>query len=160
PFLPGPQDGELIGGGQVAVAVMENVGDGEVVIERGQHKHDARQQHGGESCDSGAAGGFTETSRSGILTEQCNQACQERVRTQAERQHQRKASYLRHQGNPKVSLCIFSEKWVLCKPRETRELFACELRLPGQPRAAVPTRATSPADSPVRANRGCRRPWK
>ncbi len=44
-FLPRPEHGKLIGGGQVAVAVMENVGDGEVVVERGEHQHDARQQH-------------------------------------------------------------------------------------------------------------------
>ena len=35
-FLTGPQHGELIGGRQVAVAVMEDIGDGEIVVERGQ----------------------------------------------------------------------------------------------------------------------------
>ena len=73
-FLTGPQHGELVGGGQVAVAVMEDVGDGEVVVERGQHEDDASQQHGGERGDSGAAGGLTETSRSGIPPEQCQRS--------------------------------------------------------------------------------------
>ena len=73
-FLPGPEHGELVGGGQIAIAVMEDVGDGEVVVERGQHQNDAGQQHGGESGDSGAAGGFAQTSRSGVLAEQCQRS--------------------------------------------------------------------------------------
>ena len=85
PFLSGPQHGELIGGGQVAVAVMEDVGDGEIVAERGDYKNDGSQEHSGESGDSGAAGGLTETSRNGILSEQRQKACQERVRAQAQR---------------------------------------------------------------------------
>ncbi len=95
-FLTGPQDGKLISGGQVAIAVMEDVGDGEIVVKCGDYEDDARQQHGGESGDSGAAGSFTEPSRSSIPTEQRQKSCQERIRAQAERQQQRKASYLRH----------------------------------------------------------------
>ncbi len=99
-FLTGPQHGELIGGGQIAVAVMEDVGDREVVVERGHYEDDASQEHGGESSDSGAAGSLAETSRRGIPAEQRHKACQETVRTQAERQHQRKASDLRHRRKP------------------------------------------------------------
>jgi len=96
-----------IGGGQGTVAVMEDVGDGEIVVERGHDKNDARQQHGGERGDSSAAGSFTETSRRGVLTEQCQKACQERVRAQPKRQQQRKASDLRHRRNPTVPLQYF-----------------------------------------------------
>src|SRR5260370_22400130 len=44
PFLSGPQHGELIGGWEVTVAVMEDGVDGEVVAERGHYKNDGSQQ--------------------------------------------------------------------------------------------------------------------
>ena len=71
PFLARPQHGELIGGGQFAIAVMEDVGNGEVVAERGRDQDNGGQQHGAEGGNSGAAGGLTEAGRSGISAEQC-----------------------------------------------------------------------------------------
>ena len=39
-FLPRPQRGELVGDGQVAVAVVQDVGDGEVVAEGRHHQRE------------------------------------------------------------------------------------------------------------------------
>ena len=41
-FLPRPQRGELVWRGQIAIAVMINVGDGEVILEGAYHQDQGR----------------------------------------------------------------------------------------------------------------------
>ncbi len=60
-FLPGPQRRELIRSGKIAVAVVEDVGDGEIVAEGGDHQRDRGEQNCSENGHSCAAGGFSET---------------------------------------------------------------------------------------------------
>ncbi len=43
-FLPGPEHGELIRTGKIAVAVVEDVGDGEVVLEGADDEDDAKRE--------------------------------------------------------------------------------------------------------------------
>jgi hypothetical protein len=58
-FLPRPEHGELIGAGQFTVAVMEDVGEGEVVGEGRGHEDERREDHGSKNGNAGTAGSFT-----------------------------------------------------------------------------------------------------
>src|SRR5208282_2433937 len=69
-FLTRPQHGKLVRTGEIAVAVVKNVGDGEVVAESAYDEDHRREQDSGEGGDAGAAGGFADTLRS--LAESCD----------------------------------------------------------------------------------------
>ena len=77
PFLPGPEHGELICSRQVAIAVMENVGYGEIIAKSGEDQDDRRQQHGAESGNPGAARGFSQAHRTGVAAKQSKNTCEE-----------------------------------------------------------------------------------
>ena len=68
-FLSGPEHGELVGGGEIAIAVVVDVGDGEIVVEGGGYENEGRQQNDDESGNAGAAGGFTEAGGGGVAAE-------------------------------------------------------------------------------------------
>ena len=68
-FLSGPEDGELVGGGQLAVAVVVDVGDGEVVGKGGGDEHEGGEHDENEGGDAGAAGGFTQAGGSSVAAE-------------------------------------------------------------------------------------------
>ena len=91
-FLPRPEHGKLIGRGQIPVAVLEKIGNREVVLEGSRHQDDCGEQHGGESGDSGAASGFAQARRSGILPKQGQQPCQERIPGECECEQERETS--------------------------------------------------------------------
>ena len=123
-FLSGPEHGELVGGGQIAVAVMENVGDGEVVVEGGRHENDAGQQHGGEGGDAGAAGGFArgEPKRHPCRTMR-QQACQESNTHSGQAPAGAQSFRFETSREPhSIFDCIFSEKRVVCNPRVPPEV--------------------------------------
>ncbi len=63
-FLPRPQRGELVGRGQIAIAVMVDVGDGEIVLEGGGDQDDGRKKHQRKSGNARAARGFAQPFRS------------------------------------------------------------------------------------------------
>ena len=63
PFLPRPQRGELVGRGEIAIAVMVDVGDGEIVLESGGHQHDGREKHQRKSGNTRSPGGFAQSLR-------------------------------------------------------------------------------------------------
>ena len=60
-FLAGPERGELVGSGQRAVGMMEDVGDGEVVGEGGLDQCEGRAGDGKKAADAGAPGGLSQT---------------------------------------------------------------------------------------------------
>ena len=62
-FLPRPQRSELVWRGQIAIAVMINVGDGEVILEGGDHQDEGREKYNRKSGDSGAPRGFAQPFR-------------------------------------------------------------------------------------------------
>src|SRR5882724_552243 len=76
-FLAGPQHRKLVRSREVAIAVMENVGYGEIVAKRRGDKDARCQQHSAESGNPGAAGGFSQSHRTGVLAKQGNQTCEE-----------------------------------------------------------------------------------
>src|SRR5579864_2239850 len=59
-FLPRPEDSKLVGQRQVAIAVVKDVSDREIVVEGGAAEDDCRNEHGAEAGNSGPAGGFTQ----------------------------------------------------------------------------------------------------
>ena len=70
-FLAGPQHGELVRAGKIAIAVMEDVGDGEVVLEGADDEDKGSEKDCGEGGDAGAAGGFADAFRA--PAEHCDQ---------------------------------------------------------------------------------------
>ena len=62
-FLAGPQHGELIRTGQIAIAVVEDVGDGEIVVEGANDQEDRSEKDGRERGNARAASGFAQTLR-------------------------------------------------------------------------------------------------
>ncbi len=62
-FLPGPQHGKLVRSGQIAVAVMKNVGDGEVVLKSADDQDESSKKNAGESGDAGTAGSLAQALR-------------------------------------------------------------------------------------------------
>ncbi len=59
-FLAGPERGKLIGRGQRAIGVVEDVVDGVVVGEGGVNEGEGRAAHADEAGEAGAARGFAE----------------------------------------------------------------------------------------------------
>ena len=76
-FLSRPEHGELVGDGKVAIAVVVDVSDGKVVVERGRNENERGQRDDDERRNAGAARGFAKAGGSGIASEQCKQACAE-----------------------------------------------------------------------------------
>ena len=62
-FLAGPEHGELIRPGEIAVAVVEDVGDGEIILEGANHEDEGGEKYGGEGGNAGAASGFADALR-------------------------------------------------------------------------------------------------
>ena len=60
-FLSGPQRGELIFGVEVAIAVMKDVSNREIIAEGGDYKAERGQKYGGKYDDAGAAGGLSQS---------------------------------------------------------------------------------------------------
>ena len=58
-FLPRPQNRKLVGRRQIAIAVLKNVGDREIVLKRRSDQHARSQQDNRESGDARPAGGFS-----------------------------------------------------------------------------------------------------
>src|SRR5215469_8801745 len=79
-FLSGPQDGELVRSGKVFVAVMEDVGDGEIVGERGRDQDNGREHDRGKRGDAGAARGFAEVVRVLATQDEGEQPYEKRIR--------------------------------------------------------------------------------
>ena len=94
-FLSRPQRRELVGDGQVAVAVVQDVGDREVVAERGHHQRHRGHGDRRPAGDAGAARGFAQAI---VLAIQRQRARDKRIGRQRERQQQRKTSNLRHEN--------------------------------------------------------------
>jgi len=106
-FLSGPQGCELVGSGKSAVAVVKDVGDGEVVSESGDNQGNGSQDNGAEYDNAGAASGFTEALPVGIaFAKKSNKADYERIRAQRQCEEQGKTTDLRHVEEPHG---IFSE---------------------------------------------------
>ena len=63
PFLPRPQRGELVGRGEIAITVMVDVSNGEIVLESGGHQHGGREKYQGKSRNTRSSGGFAQSLR-------------------------------------------------------------------------------------------------
>ena len=68
-FLAGPERRKFVRTGKIAVAVVEDVGDGEIVAKGGDHQGDSRENHGSENGDAGASRRLTETFATGVVAE-------------------------------------------------------------------------------------------
>ena len=86
---------------------MEDVSDGEIVAEGGDHEGNGGEHDESENHDTGAPGGLAQPLPKRIaLKEESNQADAERIDTQRQCQEQGITTNLRHVGEPQV---IFSE---------------------------------------------------
>src|SRR5208282_3037765 len=148
-FLPGPKRGELVRRGQIAIAVMKNVGDGEIILEGRHHQHHRGEKNYREAGDAGAPRGFTQPFGTRSLADERQNASQERIGTQGQREEERKTAYLRHGG---ILARIFSETAYrsnhgIRKTPNFQSLVSSELEMAGvsqQPaelRSAAPGRA-------------------
>src|SRR5579871_2304514 len=98
-FLTGPERGELIRSGKVAIAVMKDVGNGEVVAECGDHKGQCREEHAGEDDDSGAARGFTDAIPEWVVfVDEREEPAYKRIEAQREGEQQCKTTDESHVG--------------------------------------------------------------
>jgi len=59
-FLPRPKHGKLIRTGKIAVAVVKDVGDREIILEGADDEDDRSQKNSAEGCDAGAPGRFAD----------------------------------------------------------------------------------------------------
>jgi len=65
-FLSGPENREFVRTGKVMVTVMEQVGDGEIIAERGNDQSDGGEEDGTEDCDTGPASRVAEAVPAGV----------------------------------------------------------------------------------------------
>ena len=106
-FLARPEGGELIRSGKIAVAVMKDVGDGEIVAEGGDHEGDRGENNESENDDAGPTSRLAQTLPKGVAwKKQRNYAHSERIDAQRQCEEQGITTNLRHEGEPH---CIFSE---------------------------------------------------
>ncbi len=101
-LLAGPERGELVGGGEGAVGVLGDVGDGEVVGEGGPDEGEGGAGGGKEAGDAGAACGFGEAlggdgiaAAGGELAEG-DSSGQQVIAAESERDEERKGAKCRH----------------------------------------------------------------
>ena len=100
-FLARPQRGELVGDGQVAIAVVQDVGDGEIIAQRGHHQRQAGDGDRGPGGDAGAARSLAQVI---VLAGQPQRSRNERVGGQRQGQQERKTSNLWHENL--VPVCV------------------------------------------------------
>jgi hypothetical protein len=102
-LLARPQRGELVGSGQGAIGMMEDVGDGEVVGKGGVDQGDGRAGDGKKAADAGPPGGFRQPVRghpaagSGGQLPQRDSAGHQCVAAQNKSKEERKTSKFRHE---------------------------------------------------------------
>src|ERR1700739_2743732 len=65
-FLAGPQSCELVRSGKIAIAVMKDVSDGEVIAEGGDDESNGGKDDRSEDDDASAAGGLSKAFPGGI----------------------------------------------------------------------------------------------
>ena len=94
-FLARPQRGKLVLDRQVAVAVVQDVGDREVVAERGHHQRYRRNGYRGPAGNAGAAGGLAQAI---VLAIEGQRARNERIGGQRKAEQERKTSNLWHES--------------------------------------------------------------
>ena len=88
-LLPGPQRGKLVGDGQIAIAVVQDVGDGEIIAERGHHQ---RESGDGDRSPRGDAGAASSLAQAIVLAGQTHDSRNERVACKREGKQERKTS--------------------------------------------------------------------
>src|ERR1700722_11107136 len=132
-LLAGPQHGKLVRTGEVPVAVVENVGNGEIIAEGADDEHYGSKKNGGERDDAGRDGcdryafrslaqhrrertcfpdryiaGWLKRQRwrSPLLEDERNNSSEERVSAQRQTEQKCKTTNFRHVEGPQL---IFSE---------------------------------------------------
>ena len=85
--------------------MVQDVGDGEIILEGAADQDHGGKQHRREHGDAGAASRLPQAERTGTWAEEGEQACQKRIGAQRQGEQERKAADLWH-GKP---LRIFSE---------------------------------------------------
>ena len=76
-LLPRPQRGELVRRGQIAIAVVKNVSDGEVILKGGNDQDQGREKDHCKGGNPRAARGFAQAFRARAGTGQCQHSRQE-----------------------------------------------------------------------------------
>ena len=77
-----PESSEFVGRRQVTIAVVENVGDGKIVIERCGNQDDSRQDNGGKRGDARTARRFAQSLGAGATSQQRDQPCHHGINAQ------------------------------------------------------------------------------
>ena len=92
--MTGPESSEFVGRGQVTIAVMENVGDGKIIIESCGNQDDSRQDNGGKRGNARTARRFAQSLGAGTTSHQPDQPCHKGINAQGKGEQERKAAYL------------------------------------------------------------------
>ena len=101
-FLARPESGELVRRRQIAIAVVIDVGDGEIILEGGDDQDEGGKKHYGKGGDTGAARGFAQPLRTRARASQSQHSRQERVGTQRQGKQKRETANLRHERPERV----------------------------------------------------------
>jgi len=95
-FLARPQGRELICRREVAIAVLVDVGDGEIVRESGMNQDCGREQNRYERGDASSARRLPDQDEGRVAPDESDQTEYEGIATQGEGKEQQKTTNLRH----------------------------------------------------------------